>query len=79
MPNFSAFSEETNRIFMSLPYVNCTDLSILTYTSVKNNTAYLHINEDYINQYYSPNDSIDCCYSYVRRKGTEDYPDIGIR
>ncbi|XP_028146046.2 uncharacterized protein LOC114339588 [Diabrotica virgifera virgifera] len=78
MPNFPAYSEETNPFYISLPYINCTDSNLLTYTSVKNNTAYLHIDRDNLDQYYSTRDMIDCCYSYVRREGSENFPDIGI-
>ncbi|CAG9865013.1 unnamed protein product [Phyllotreta striolata] len=78
MPNFEAISNETHNIFTPLPYVKCSDLDILTYTTVENNRAYLHINEKYIDQYYSIQDSIDCCFSYVRRNGTDRHPDVGI-
>lgn len=79
MPNFPAFSEETNLIYKYLPYVNCTDLDLLTYTSVNNNTGYLHIKNENLDRYYAKNDTIDCCYSYVMRHGTIEYPDVGIK
>ncbi|XP_056637215.1 uncharacterized protein LOC130445544 [Diorhabda sublineata] len=79
MPNFPAFSEETNLIYKYLPYINCTDLDLLTYTNVVNNTAYLHIKNEYLDRYYAQTDTVDCCYSYVKRHGAAEYPDVGFK
>ncbi|KAG5865513.1 hypothetical protein JTB14_023339 [Gonioctena quinquepunctata] len=77
MTYFSAFSEETNTVYVSLPYVNCSTLDLLTYTTIENNTAYLHIRKELF-QYYGSKEDVDCCFSYVSRNGTPDEPDIGV-
>ncbi|KAJ8938629.1 hypothetical protein NQ314_011409 [Rhamnusium bicolor] len=77
IPNFPAFSEETNLTYIPQNYTKCSDFDLLTYTTVENNTAYLHIKKE--NEvHYSSGSELYCCYRYVTRKGSIDEPDVGI-
>ncbi|KAJ8938492.1 hypothetical protein NQ318_020808 [Aromia moschata] len=78
LPNFPAFSEETNRTHVPQNYTACTNVELLTYTKVVNNTAYLHIKRDIELLYRSPDEELSCYYSYVTRNGSEEEPDIGV-
>lgn len=79
LPDFPAFSNETREIYKEFPYQKCNGLDPLTYTTVENDVAYLHIDKENLDQYYNSEDEIDCCLSYVYRNGREEYPDVGIR
>ncbi|XP_023018252.2 uncharacterized protein [Leptinotarsa decemlineata] len=78
IPNFPAFSQESLSSYVLLDYVRCSTLDPLTRTIVENNTAFLHLRTEVLDQYYKSKDEIDCCYSYVTRNGTNEEPDIGI-
>lgn len=79
LPDFPAFSEETNIIYEELQYMKCTELDPLTYTTVDNDIAYLKIDKQKLDQYYKSEQDIDCCYSYVHRRGSFYNPDVGIK
>ncbi|KAJ8984808.1 hypothetical protein NQ317_013005, partial [Molorchus minor] len=82
LPNYPVFSEEVNLTYYPQSYTSCTGMGLLTYTTVENNVAYLHVREENV-AYYSSGDTdgptISCCYSYITRHGSEEDPDVGIR
>ncbi|KAL1498107.1 hypothetical protein ABEB36_008961 [Hypothenemus hampei] len=77
IPNLPVFSPELN--LTRLPAIACSDFDpLLTFTTVTNNTARIHINQYSVEKYFKTTYSIRCCYSNVYRKGSEDYPDVGV-
>ncbi|XP_072380415.1 uncharacterized protein [Diabrotica undecimpunctata] len=75
IPDFPVFSDDVKKYHTKLYYINCNNSQLLTYTTVENNTAYLHIDRKALD---STSQAIDCCYKYVSRKGSKDRPDAGI-
>uniref|UniRef100_A0A6P7FGG3 Uncharacterized protein LOC114330046 n=1 Tax=Diabrotica virgifera virgifera TaxID=50390 RepID=A0A6P7FGG3_DIAVI len=73
IPDFPVFSEDVKPYYKKLHYHSCNHSQLLTYTSVENNKAYLHLDRTSLNS-----EKIDCCYKYVTRKGKKDEPDVGI-
>nr|CAH7722093.1 unnamed protein product [Callosobruchus chinensis] len=81
LPNFPAFTQDTNATYLSLPYPEIQDSKILTYTTVHGNTAYLHINTTAVDEIFNKQlsrSNVNCYYSYVRRNGSELLPDVGV-
>lgn len=73
IPNVVALNEDVKPYFEVLPYVSCSKLPLLTYTSVSNNTATLHIDQG-SKVLYTKN-KISCCYSAVSRGVSSTKPD----
>ncbi|XP_050501795.1 uncharacterized protein LOC114339590 isoform X1 [Diabrotica virgifera virgifera] len=73
IPDFPVFSDAVKPYHTKLNYISCNDSQLLTYTTVENNTAYLHLDRTSLNS-----ETIDCCYKYVTRNGSKDEPDVGV-
>jgi hypothetical protein len=76
IPNIDAFNEEVKSIMQPSGYISCNASELLTYVTKTNTSAVLHLRKDLLPQ-YSPKE-IKCCYSYVSRNGSVQYPDEGI-
>lgn len=78
IPYFPAFSEEAKEVFARQNYTSCTESELLSFTTVKNNIAYLKLREE--NEiFHKSEEPLTCCYSYVTRNGSEEEPDVGFR
>ncbi|KAF2883976.1 hypothetical protein ILUMI_22204 [Ignelater luminosus] len=76
IPNVDPFNEEVKHLYKIKPYTKCTKLPLLTYITVNETTAVLHINQTAIH-HYSQN-GVFCCYSSVTRKEDKKNPDATI-
>ncbi|KAK5644327.1 hypothetical protein RI129_005627 [Pyrocoelia pectoralis] len=65
IPNIKPFNKDTDGFNMISLYQNCSNRPLLSFITIENNQATLHINQSvaiYYSQYY-----ISCCYSYIKR------------
>lgn len=74
IPNIDPFNENVKPFFKPLPYVPCSKVPLLTYTSVSNNIATLHLDQK-SKALYAQNGDITCCYSAVSRGTSKTDPD----
>ncbi|XP_044754434.1 uncharacterized protein LOC123313560 isoform X2 [Coccinella septempunctata] len=58
-------------------YISCSQQKLLTYVNVNGTKAVLHIDKK--NQHFYTKEDVTCCYSYVRRFGSKQKPDEGIK
>lgn len=75
MSNLKPFNDDAKKYFHPQKYHSCRKKDLLTYTTVQDNIAKLHI--DYkLSPSYAEN--LTCCYSNVTRKINKSSPDSKI-
>ncbi|XP_031351270.1 uncharacterized protein LOC116176680 [Photinus pyralis] len=76
IPNLQPFNKDTDGFKFNSLYQKCSIYPLLSFLTIENNQAILHINRSAA-LFYSPHD-ISCCYSYIKRGSDIDNPDDKI-
>lgn len=76
MSNLNPFNNDAKKFYEYLKYSPCRDKDLLTYTTVQDNIATLHIDNKMSPSY---GENLTCCYSNVTRKPDKSSPDSKIQ
>uniref|UniRef100_A0A6P7FWE9 Uncharacterized protein LOC114331788 isoform X2 n=1 Tax=Diabrotica virgifera virgifera TaxID=50390 RepID=A0A6P7FWE9_DIAVI len=77
IPNYHPFNKDTKRFYHKQKYKPCTYKKILTYVTVKDNIATLHVDTESVPSYTS--NGVTCCYSNITRVNYSKDPDKRVK
>lgn len=77
IPKIEAFNEDVKKYMKNPKYFKCSKHRLLTSITKSNDSVYLVVNEDVVQEYGSG--IVSCCFSYIRRKNHTSEPDNKVR
>ncbi|XP_050501784.1 uncharacterized protein LOC126881522 isoform X1 [Diabrotica virgifera virgifera] len=77
IPNYDPFNKDAKRFYHKQKYKPCNNKKLLTYVTVKDNIATLHVDTESVPSYTS--NGVTCCYSNITRVNYNKDPDKRVK